>query len=139
MKTLFAICLLLIVSASGITDTTQNKTIKSDFKQNIDSINTYSIKFRDIHNNKPAGEISGYSTGIIPVVKINGYGVWGGCLSVTGDITTDGTLSAKGYKTASGAVGKTYTEEFEDKQGNLRTRVYENGLLVSYKINGVEQ
>jgi hypothetical protein len=36
-------------------------------------------------------------------------------------------------------TGKTYTEEFEDKQGNIRTRVYENGLLVSYKINGVEQ
>jgi len=55
------------------------------------------------------------------------------------EVDTDGILSAKGYKTASGAVGKTYTEEFEDKQGNLRTRVYENGLLVSYKINGVEQ
>jgi hypothetical protein len=36
-------------------------------------------------------------------------------------------------------VAKTYTEEFEDKQGNTRTRIYENGLLVSYKINGIEQ
>jgi hypothetical protein len=55
------------------------------------------------------------------------------------EIDKDGVLSAKGYKSNSGAIGKTYTEEFEDKQGNIRTRVYENGLLVSYKINGVEQ
>jgi hypothetical protein len=55
----------------------------------------------------------------------------------------DATLTARKivgkYFSEKNSEGKTYTEEFEDKQGNIRTRVYENGLLVNYKINGVEQ
>gem|GEM_PF-1309929 len=59
------------------------------------------------------------------------------------NINVNGCLTANKIKgeilSNNNNPGKTYTEEFEDKQGNLRTRVYENGLLVSYKINGVEQ
>jgi hypothetical protein len=55
------------------------------------------------------------------------------------NINLKGTVKAEEYISSKGSVGKTYKEEFEDKQGNIRTRVYENGLIVSYKINGVEQ
>jgi hypothetical protein len=36
-------------------------------------------------------------------------------------------------------IGKTYTETFTDGDGNIRTKVYEGGILISYKINGKEQ
>jgi hypothetical protein len=68
--------------------------------------------------------------------------VYGRGNSVTiesGDVKANYFKPNVGYKSTSGTKGKTYTEVFEDKQGNIRTRVYENGLLVSYKINGVEQ
>jgi hypothetical protein len=122
---------------------TTQETFVGDFKTSLSGRRIeikqelHDIAFYDDEGNVIQLNHTPEGLGIGGSVYIYGYG---NDLTVEGgDIKADYFKPDLGYKTSDGKIGKTYTEEFEDKQGNLRTKIYENGLLVSYKINGVEQ
>jgi hypothetical protein len=58
-------------------------------------------------------------------------------LEIVGKVNFLNETRSNNYLSADGSTGKSYTEEFKDGDGNIRTRIFKNGLLVDYLINGV--
>ena len=61
-------------------------------------------------------------------------------LNQTGNVlSTNAAFSAASYQSSDGSVGKTTTEIYKVADGSKHTKIYKDGLLISYQINGIEQ